>query len=135
MIIQEKIRALAVADADVLAAIGARMFVSEAPPNCTLPYVIFMMSEEMLPTHNNLLETTRRWKGYFYPHGANPLESNRVANWLKSALCLYKQTATGIADTTVIAITLEEGIKDLERNPNTKAYPCSLVMDIWEQLT
>ncbi len=134
MIIQEKIKSLATDDAETSAAIGGRMFQSEAAQDCTAPFVVFMMSEDPLHTHNTGLQATRRWKLYLYVHANKPGDANRLARVLKRLYCLYKETAGGAADTDIESIQLETGEVDLGRDALTKRCCCSLVMDVWEQI-
>lgn len=134
MTIHEKLKALLTADANVSALVNTRVFMTEAPQNCTIPYVVFMAHEDVLVTHNSSLEGTRPWKVYIYPFGATPLSANLIGVAVKRALCGYKFTDVGIADTDIQAITLEQGLMDLERLPESKSYPVSLVVEVWEQL-
>ncbi len=135
MIIHEKLRAMI--EAAPALSIGRRFFPTEAPqvtPPLTLPYAVFMLHEEVLLTQNNALETTRPWKLYIYSFGASAIAAQQAAIQLKQFFCGYKFSSPGDVDTDIQAITIDTGLVDLERTPETKIFPCSLVLDVWEQL-
>ena len=134
MIFPEKIKAIATANVALSAAIGARMFQSEAPEKVTLPCVVFMVHEEAIETHNTGLQATRPWKLYLYACGATPLQAHQLAVLIKNAFVLYKESEPGASDTDIQSITIDTGIVDLERTATTKEYPCSLILDVWEQI-
>lgn len=134
MIIQEKIKAIAAADVALTAVISGRLHLAEVPQNPTVPYVVFLMHEDVLQIHNTPVVSTRPWKLYLYACAGNPLRANQIAVLLKNAFALYKSSAPGLTDTDIQAITIDQGISDLARTAESKVFSCSLVLDVWEQL-
>jgi len=135
MIIHEKLKAMVAADATLTLAIGARFWPVEAPQTPTLPYVIYMLHEDALMTQNNALETCRPWKLYLYAFAGSSLAANQLGVLLRRFFCGYKHSSPGDVDSEIQAITIDTGLVDLERTPETKGFPCSLILDVWEQLT
>lgn len=137
MIIHEKLKAMVAADVTLTNLIGARFFPVEAPQGGTeptLPYVVYMLHEDPLLTHNSGTETTRPWKLYLYILGKSVIQAVTTGAAVKRFFTGYKLSAPGATDTDIQAITIDTGLIDLDRTAESKAYPVSLVLDVWEQL-
>jgi len=134
MIIQEKLRAISSDNDTLLAGRLHHVEAPQQPPKLTLPYAVFYAREEPLRHQNSGLSRTRVWIVEFYAHHKNSLLANEAARSIKSTFCLYKETAAGMADTEIQAITLENGIEDLERDAQKNLCCCAVILKVTENI-
>ena len=138
MTIHEKIRTIGTATGTPLwDLIGARVFLTEAPQGCTVPYVVYRMAQDSITTQNGPRARMRPWFLYLYPFAEKPLMTQRIGVQLEAVFCDYKRTVDGAADTDIQGFIIDTGIVDLDPVPRTgdsKLYPAALVLKVWEQI-